>query len=154
MGKVYHFNRRDNADAFNNTFISYPETMRELKFGILASGNSVCVEVFQFIDPAPKPRDEEFEFSRVGVFHICVTDPDPEALVKKIVESGGKQVGGSMDYSAYGLTGQNGIYTQDPWGNVVEVMSISLERVSSAANALGWYIDMQKEKEKTQGPSL
>lgn len=128
--------------------------MRELKFAILASGNSVCIEVFQFIDPAPRPRDEEFEFNRVGFFHICITDPDPDMLVKKIVSAGGKQVGGFMDYTRYGLAGQNGIYTQDPWGNVVEIMSISLERVSSAANALGWYIDMQKEKEKAQGPSL
>jgi hypothetical protein len=52
------------------------------------------------------------------------------------------------------LEGQSGVYTQDPWGNVVEIMSISLERVSSAGNALGWYIDAQKDKEKAQGPSL
>ncbi|KAK5051035.1 hypothetical protein LTR84_003594 [Exophiala bonariae] len=128
--------------------------MRELKFAILATGNSVCIEVFQFIDPAPRPRDEEFEFSRVGIFHICVTDPNPGPLVKKIVENGGKKVGGAMDYSRYGLAGQSGVYTQDPWGNVVEVMSISLERVSSAGNALGWYIDTQKDKDKAQGPSL
>src|SRR4051812_10276068 len=48
MGKIRDYNRRDDEDAFKYTFISYPENMRKLKFAILASGNSVCIEVFQF----------------------------------------------------------------------------------------------------------
>jgi hypothetical protein len=102
----------------------------------LTSGNGVGIEVFQFIDPPCKPRDEDFEFARAGVFHICVTDRNPEQLLEKVVAEGGKAVGDWMDYSRYGLEGQKGIYTQDPWGNVVEIMSLSLDRVASTGAAL------------------
>jgi hypothetical protein len=47
-------------------------------------------------------------------------------------------VGGWMDYARYGLDGQSGIYTQDPWNNVLEIMSISLERVFAAGAAVAW----------------
>lgn len=144
IGAIRHFKRAENPDPFNTIFVSYPETMKELKFAILTSGNGVGLELFQFIDPPPVPRDQTFEFTRVGFFHICITDPDPERLLQTIVRDGGKQVGGWMDYSRYGLTGHKGVYTQDPWGNVVEIMSISIERVCSAGGALAWMLERQR----------
>ncbi|KAF5227428.1 hypothetical protein FANTH_14771 [Fusarium anthophilum] len=110
MGKIQHFKRSEDSKPFDVIFVSYPPTLNELKFAILTSGNGVGIEVFQFIDPPCKPRDEVFEFTRPGVFHICVTNQNPD--------------------------GHKGIYTQDPWGNVVEIMSISQERVASSGNAL------------------
>ena len=127
--------------------------MRELKFAILTSGNGVGLELFQFIDPEPVLRDQAFEFRRVGFFHICVTDPNPEELVAKVVHDGGKQLGGWMDYSQYGLAGHKGAYMQDPWGNVVEVMSISIERVCSAGGALAWMLGKQAQEDVTKAPS-
>ena len=127
--------------------------MRELKFAILTSGNGVGLELFQFIDPEPVLRDKAFEFTRVGFFHICVTDPNPEELVAKVVRDGGKQLGGWMDYSQYGLAGHKGAYMQDPWGNVVEVMSISIERVCSAGGALAWMLGKQAQEDVTKAPS-
>ena len=144
LSPVRHFNRRDHPDVFTSIFISYPETMRELKFAIMTSGNGVGIELFQFVDPAPRPRDESFEYARTGVFHICVTDPDPEALLERVVGAGGKQIGGWMDYSRYGLVGHKGVYLQDPWGNVVEVMSISIERVCSAGGGVAWALQQPK----------
>jgi len=41
-----------------------------------------------------------------------------------------------MDYSRYGLASHKGIYMQDPWGNIVEVISISIKRVYLARGAL------------------
>lgn len=147
IGPIRHFNRRDHPDAFSQIFVSYPETMRELKFAVLTSGNSVGIEVFQFVDPAPVVPDQFFEFPRVGVFHICVTDPNPEELVKKVESDGGRQIGDWMDYSRYGLIGHKGVYTQDPWGNVIEVMSASIERVSTAGRALAWMFELAKKEE-------
>lgn len=151
IGSIRHFKRHENPEPFNTIFVSYPETLKELKFAILTSGNGVGIELFQFIDPAPVLRDEAFEFTRAGFFHICVTDPDPEKLLKKVLSDGGKQIGNWMDYSRYGLYGHKGVYMQDPWGNVVEVMSISIERVCSAGGAIAWYKQQELEKaSKTQ----
>jgi catechol 2,3-dioxygenase-like lactoylglutathione lyase family enzyme len=148
LGPVRHLNKEDHPEAFTTIFVSYPEEMRELKFAILTSGNGVGLELFQFIDPAPVLRNEAFEFTRVGFFHICVTDPNPESLVEKVGRDGGKQLGGWMDYSRYGLAGHKGVYMQDPWGNVVEVMSISIERVCSAGGALAWMLEQQSQEDE------
>ncbi|OAP53726.1 hypothetical protein AYL99_12098 [Fonsecaea erecta] len=148
IGRIRHFSRETTPEAFTQIFISYPKTMRELKFAILTSGNGVGLEVFQFIDPAPVKRDEEFEFARIGFFHICVTDPNPEALLAKVIADGGKQIGGWMDYSRYGLLGHRGVYMQDPWGNVVECMSISVERVCSAGGAIAFLLQKQEQESK------
>ncbi|KPI40080.1 uncharacterized protein AB675_11574 [Cyphellophora attinorum] len=100
----------------------------------------------------PSRGTESFDYATVGVFHICVTDPDPEALVKKAVEAGGKQLGGYMDYSRYGHEGHKGVYMQDPWGNVVECMSLSLDRVATAGRHLSWYIEkLEAEKCAAKG---
>ncbi|PVH71906.1 hypothetical protein DL98DRAFT_87906 [Cadophora sp. DSE1049] len=153
IGEIRHFNRRDHPGVFATIFVSYPEEMRELKFAVLTSGNGVGIEVFQFIDPKPKVREDPFDFARVGVFHICVTDPDPVSLLAKIERDGGKRVGGWMDYSRYGLAGHRGLYMQDPWGNVIEVMSLSIERVSSAGAAVSWAQEQMKKVEDTESSS-
>jgi hypothetical protein len=117
--------------------------LQELKFAILTSANGVGIELFQFIDPAPILPDQAFEFTRVGFFHICITDPDPASLVRKVISDGGKQVGNYMNYSRHGFQGHQGVYMQDPWGNVIEVMSLSIERVVSAGGAIAWYKQQQ-----------
>jgi hypothetical protein len=121
--------------------------MRELKFAILTSGNGVGIEVFQFIDPVAKPCEESFEFRRTGFFHLCVTDSDPEGLLNKVLADGGNQVGDWMEYSRYGLVGHRGVYMQDPWDNVIEVMSLSIERVSSAGGGVRWATEQNKQKD-------
>lgn len=153
ISPIRHLTRETNPDHFNYTFCSYPQEMRELKFAILTSGNGIGIELFQFVDPTPKQRDESFEYSRVGYFHICVTDPDPEKLLQKVIARGGKQLGGWMDYSRYGHRGHKGVYMQDPWGNLIECMSLSIERVCSAANALGWYIQEQQKQRDREAPA-
>jgi catechol 2,3-dioxygenase-like lactoylglutathione lyase family enzyme len=152
IGKIRHFSRQHTPEAFTTIFTSYPPSMRELKFAMLTSGNGVGLEVFQFIDPPPVVRtvdaDSGFEFARVGFFHICVTDPNPEALLRAVVNDGGRQIGEWMDYGRYGLTGHRGVYMQDPWGNGVEVMSISVERVCSAGGALAWMQQQQQQQQQ------
>ena len=137
IGEIRHFKRSEDPTPFDTIFVSYPKDLQELKFAILTSGNAVGIECFQFIEPAAKVREEAFEYARAGFFHLCITDPNPEALVKTIIAEGGRTVGDYMDYSRYGLQGQKGIYTQDPWGNIWEIMSLSLDRVASTAEALG-----------------
>jgi catechol 2,3-dioxygenase-like lactoylglutathione lyase family enzyme len=135
LSDIQHGIRAKDPAPFETLFAPYPPSLQEVKLAILTARNGACIEFFGFIDPPPKPGDEDFEFTRAGVFHICVTDRNPEILAKKIVDEGGKTLGGLMDYSSFGLEGHRGIYTQDPWGNVVEIMSLSLERAASFGTA-------------------
>lgn len=89
----------------------------------MLAGNGVGLELFQFVDPPVERRADNFEYWNVGVFHICVTDPDIEALTARIVASGGKQRVPVFEFipgRPYKL-----VYCEDPWGNVVEVFSHS-----------------------------
>jgi catechol 2,3-dioxygenase-like lactoylglutathione lyase family enzyme len=113
---------REVADFFG------PE-LRRLRIVHLATGNGVGLEIFQFVDPPSRRPERNFEYTRAGFYHICVTDPDVDGLVQKIVESGGKQL--SAIWNA--LEGQpyRASYCQDPFGNVIEVLSHSYERYVS-----------------------
>ena len=89
----------------------------------LLAGNGVGLELFQFIEPAVERRADNFEYWKIGVFHICVTDPNIEALARRIVETGGRQRVPVLEFipgRPYKL-----VYCEDPWGNVIEVFSHS-----------------------------
>ena len=55
----------------------------------LATAEGVGIELFQF--PNAEIRQNNFEYWKTGIFHLCVEDPDVEGLTKRIVEHGGKQ---------------------------------------------------------------
>lgn len=89
----------------------------------MLAGNGVGLELFQFIDPAVERRPDNFEYWKIGVFHICVTDPNVEALARRIVEAGGRQRVPVFEFvpgRPYRL-----VYCEDPWGNIIEVFSHS-----------------------------
>jgi catechol 2,3-dioxygenase-like lactoylglutathione lyase family enzyme len=89
----------------------------------LLSGNGVGLELFEFLDPRVERRADNFEYWKVGVFHVCVTDPDIEGLAARIVAAGGRQrvpVFAFIPGRPYKL-----VYCEDPWGNVIEVFSHS-----------------------------
>ena len=113
----------------------YGPEMKHVKMGHMTAGNSVGLEFFQFVDP-PAQRynittgaSQQFEYARAGFFHICVTDPAPENLVRRIVETGGKQV--SPVLNIFTNETYQAVYCLDPFGNLVEVMSASYERTLS-----------------------
>ncbi|CAF1040339.1 unnamed protein product [Rotaria sordida] len=59
----------------------YPPEMKRVKMAHMTAGNGVGLELFQFIDPpTQRPNIASFEYTRAGLFHICVTDPEPENL--------------------------------------------------------------------------
>jgi lactoylglutathione lyase family protein len=95
----------------------------------LATGDSVGIELFQFINA--ERRENNFEYWKTGVFHFCVQDPDVEELAKRIVENGGKQ---RMPVRYYypGEKPYRMVYCEDPFGNIVEIYSHSYELTYSA----------------------
>jgi len=113
----------------------YGPEMKRVKMGHMTAGNGVGLEFFQFVDP-PTQRynvttgtNKGFEYTRAGFFHICVTDPAPEGLVQRIVETGGKQI--SPVLNIFTNETYQAVYCLDPFGNLVEVMSDSYERTLS-----------------------
>jgi predicted enzyme related to lactoylglutathione lyase len=81
------------------------------------------------VDPSHQAcTSEEFNYTRAGVFHICITTPDVEAAITKAKKKGGRQIGDNVNLGE-DLDGamRKAVYLRDPWGAVVEVLSCSFE---------------------------
>ncbi len=92
---------------------------RRLKIAHLSTGGGCGLELFQPIDPPFERRAEDVEFWKSGTFHFCVTDPDIEGLVARIVETGGRQLSKVWDdRPPHDL---RMAYCQDPWGTLIEI---------------------------------
>ena len=89
----------------------------------LLSANGVGLELFQFLDPTVTAPDDNFRYWQTGVFHLCITDPDLDGLVARILVNGGKQrtkIWTFLPDRPYQL-----VYCEDPFGNIVEAFSHS-----------------------------
>lgn len=53
-------------------------------------------------------KNTAFGYTKGGYFHMCVTDPDPDGLLKRAVEKGAKQIGETADLAEGEQAG--------PWG--------------------------------------
>jgi catechol 2,3-dioxygenase-like lactoylglutathione lyase family enzyme len=95
----------------------------------LMGGNGVVVELFEFERPSSRRRDDNFEYWRNGVFHLCFVEPDIEAMARRIVESGGRQR--SDIWPLFPGKPYKMVYCEDPFGNVIELNSHSTEQVWS-----------------------
>lgn len=126
-GKILHIKRSETPDA--PIFAIYGDSLQEVKLAYMATGNGVGFEVFQFINPGFKKTDIDFEYNRGGFFHLCITDAEPGALAERIVSSGGSRVGKPAIVGG----GAACVYVKDPWGNVLEVLNTSFERMATMA---------------------
>jgi predicted enzyme related to lactoylglutathione lyase len=92
----------------------------------LLTGNSVGIELFQFIDPPTRgapPSDDSGRWLARGVWHVCITHPDVAAMVQRIADHGGSVLTAAHEF----VPGRPWTlaYTTDPWGTVLELMSHS-----------------------------
>ena len=102
---------------------------RKGRLALLNGSNGVCVEVFEFDEPASETRKENFEYWKTGIFHFAIIDPDIENLVRRIAETGGKsrsQIWKLFPDKPYKLA-----YCEDPFGNFIEIYSHSTEQMWS-----------------------
>ncbi len=131
IGPIQHIKRTEDPGAA--IFGIYPEQLKEVKMAWMATGNGVGFEIFEFVDPRHQPRSTretfEYSFSSSGVFHICVTDTDPESLATRVQEAGGHQIGNTVDPLKAGV---KCLYVSDPWGNIVEILNVSFEHLAVA----------------------
>ncbi|OJD29516.1 glyoxalase [Diplodia corticola] len=122
LGTVCTITRAEHPE--DAIFGIYPESLQEVKLAKMATGNGVGFEIFEFVNPKFQ-QAKEFEYNRGGFFHICVTDPDPDAVARTFIAEGGKQIGKTVDPSGNGDI--KTLYLADPWGNVVEVVDVNFE---------------------------
>ncbi len=100
----------------------------------LLSANSVGIELFQFLDPPVAKPPDNFRYWQTGLFHLCITDPDLDELVARMVDSGGRQrtrIFTFLPGRPYRL-----VYCEDPFGNIIEAFSHSYAETFS--NMPGW----------------
>ncbi|KXH47417.1 hypothetical protein CSIM01_05354 [Colletotrichum simmondsii] len=124
-GKIKHIKRSETPDA--GIFKIYPDSLQEVKLGFMATGNGVGFEVFEFVDPAYK-KAEDFAYNVGGFFHLCVTDAEPEALLARAIQAGASKIG---EPTLNPLSGSRCLYFKDPWGNVLEILDMSFDRMSA-----------------------
>jgi catechol 2,3-dioxygenase-like lactoylglutathione lyase family enzyme len=102
-------------------------SFNRVRIAHLVTGNGVGIELFQSIDPPHVRRDATIEFWKSGVGHLCVTDPDIEALTAKIVATGGLQLSKIWDDRPT-LENFRMVYCQDPFGTLIEIYTQGYER--------------------------
>ncbi len=92
----------------------------------LVTANGVGLELFQFVEPPTETPGDNMEYWKVGVFHLCFTDPDIEGLARRIAETGGKQR--TPVWNFIPGTDRKLVYCEDPFGNIIELFSHSYEQ--------------------------
>jgi catechol 2,3-dioxygenase-like lactoylglutathione lyase family enzyme len=100
----------------------------------LLTANGTGLELFQFIDPPVAVPEDRFRYWQAGLFHLCITDPDLEGMVARIVAHGGKQrtkLWKFLPGRPYRL-----VYCEDPFGNIIEGFSHSY--AETFANMPSW----------------
>lgn len=123
--KIVHIKRSEDPSAA--IFSIYGSTLQEARLAFMSTGNSVGFEIFEFLDPGFKKQESDFEYNRGGFFHACVTDSNPEQLAARVAKEGGSRVGTTVGLGA-GITC---LYVKDPWGNVIEILDTSFERLAT-----------------------
>lgn len=107
----------------------FGESWQRFRIAHMSTGDRIGVELFEFKDGYIP--ENNFDYNRSGVFHFCIQDPDPEDLLKKIIQHGGKQ---RMQVRYYypGSKPYRMVYCEDPFGNIFELYSHSYELTYSA----------------------
>ena len=111
-----------------------PRFVKALQAHIVAA-NGVGLELFQFLDPAVELPENNFNYWRGGVFHLCFTDPDLEGVVQRVLANGGKQrtrIWKFLPERPYKL-----VYCEDCFGNIVEFFSH--QYAETFGNMPGWH---------------
>jgi predicted enzyme related to lactoylglutathione lyase len=99
----------------------FGEQWRGMKLAHLESANGAGLELFEFVDPCVEGVDETFAYWRVGTHHVAMSVDDLDDALGRLLASGGKQ-----RTAVHRVNEQARVcYCEDPWGNVVELVSTS-----------------------------
>ncbi len=102
---------------------------KRLRLVWLSSSNNIGFEIFEFISPKSVRENKQSQCWRGGVIHISITEPNVENFVKKVSESGGRQL--SMIWELNPEKHHKLVFCEDPFGNIIEIYSHSFEQFHS-----------------------
>ena len=103
-----------------------------MKIAHMVTGDGSGFEIFEFLEPKPERREDTMEYWKNGFFHIAITDPDVAGKVAEIIAQGGQQRSKIWELSPGG--GVRVCYCEDPFGNVIEIMSHRYEQAILAGD--------------------
>ena len=106
----------------------FGEQWGAMRLAHMITSNGTGLELFQFLEPPVVREDDNFTYWRVGPHHVAFTVDDFHGTLAKLVEGGGRQR--TADYDVHG--GAFIVYCEDPWGNTVELVSVSYRTLSHA----------------------
>jgi predicted enzyme related to lactoylglutathione lyase len=99
-----------------------------MKLAHMLTANDCGLELFQFLEPEAVKPGENFEYWRYGAHHIAFTVDDFDAALGRIRDHGGR-----TRTEVYDVHGETFVcYCEDPWGNVLEVVSRRYAELSAA----------------------
>ena len=107
----------------------FGDRFQKMRLAHMSTGNYIGLELFEFKQPKSERRADNFEYWKNGFFHICVTDPNIEALSQRIAESGGKHR--SQIWELFPGSGYRMTYCEDPFGNIIEIYTHGYEQTYS-----------------------
>lgn len=102
----------------------FGDKFEPFKIAHMSTVDGIGIEMFEF--PETKKDKNEFNPYKLGIFHLCIQDPDIEGMVEKIVSTGGKQRMPVREYYP-GEKPYKMVYMEDPWGNIIEIYTHSYE---------------------------
>ncbi|HZO11131.1 MAG TPA: VOC family protein [Nitrososphaeraceae archaeon] len=111
------------GNALQNIFGS---KFKKLRIVWMSSANNVGFEIFQFIEPKQVAENRQIEYWSGGVIHIAVTERDIEGFVKKVTETGGRQL--TKIWKLNPTKPYKLVFCSDPFGNIIEIYSHSFEQ--------------------------
>ena len=100
----------------------------EMTVAHLMTGNQVGIELFEFSDTEASARTDR---KQPGLFHLCVVDPNVEALARRIDQRGGEHY--SEIWPLFEGDEEHVLtYCKDPYGTLIEIYSHSHEQMQLA----------------------
>ena len=102
---------------------------KSIKMAHLVTGDGIGIELFEFTKAKSVIPENNFEFWKTGIFHICLTEPNIEKLAQQIEKTGGKKR--SKVWQLWPEKPYKVCYCEDPWGNIIELSSHSYEQTWS-----------------------
>jgi catechol 2,3-dioxygenase-like lactoylglutathione lyase family enzyme len=99
-----------------------------MKLAHLVTGNGAGLELFQFLEPNVTTPEENFPYAQVGPHHLAFTVADFPGTLKAVLENEGRQRSQIFDVN----DGEFICYCEDPWGNVIEIVSKSYDALAAA----------------------
>ena len=92
---------------------------KHMKLAHLANADGVGFEIFEFVKPPVRVREEGFDYWNTGVSHIALTVDDLEGTISRIAELGGRARSGIHELPS----GARVCYCADPWGTAIELVT-------------------------------